>query len=91
MAENDWWFRSEANWKYDPSDTGVQFEKIKLSFIAEAPEDTEIAQDFKTAESKLKTLIDDIADPNLPINGALTEKGLKIRHGIFTVSKSHPG
>jgi len=88
VAENNWWFRSEANWK-DEEGCGP-FHWVKLTFIGEAPQDSDAAKDFKAAEKNLKNLIEKAANADVSTEGGFTDQGLKIRHGIFGVSRFHP-
>lgn len=66
------------------------FAKVKINFTGEKPKYADVAGDFETAKVNLKNLMDMILDPKLPIEGGFTEDGIKIRHGIFGVSKTHP-
>jgi len=88
VAENNWWFRSEANWT-NPKTAGP-FEKLKLTFIAEPPKYDDVAEDFEVAKVNLNDLMAVISNPEVPTEGGFTENGIKIRHPIFGVSKSEP-
>ena len=43
--------------------------------------------DFETAKSTLQEFMSMVANPKLPVEGGFTEKGIKIRHAIFGVSR----
>ena len=93
MSENNWFFRSEANWeqkdkKDDKKDNKKRppFEKTKLTFIGEAPPFHELANDFKQASINLAERMAEVADEGHPTEGGFTEQGIRVRHGIFGVS-----
>ena len=89
VAEHDWWFRGEANWK-DTKANVIPFEKVKLTFVAESSNDNIITEDFDAAKSSLASLMAMVENPNRPSTGGFTEDGtgIRVRHAIFGVSKS---
>ena len=54
------------------------FHRVKLTFVGEAPQDSDAAEDFKAAETNLKNLIEMAANRDVPTEGGFTEPGVLI-------------
>lgn len=86
VSEDNWYFRSEANWQN--REKQPPYEKTKLTFIGAAPAYGPLIDDFKKANANLTAHMDEIADKNLETEGGFTDEGIRVRHGIFGVSKA---